>query len=391
MPTKRFDVAIIGGGPAGAACAYRLASGGARVVVFDAPRRYGKVCGGFLSAPAWDALGSPADLSSTVVRRAVFEWDGRTPARATLPVDGDGVLVPRDRLDAWLLARAETAGATRIRRRVEGLQRNQPGWTLRAGDRTVRADLLVGADGCRSGVRAALVGSFRPSQVAFGVGASVPREALAEDLAPAGSVRMLFFGRSARFGGGGLAEHRYAYAFGGPDQVAVGAWGRPGGRWALTALQGLLAGDWTRDGKRPSVRLLGRRTPCLRIGAEFELPACGDGWILAGDAAGHVNALSGEGVRYALAGGGHAAEAILAGRPGSYSDRWRADYGETLRWAVRLVVFRERTEVLRRLIARASHSETAAQAALDLAFTRRSYRSIFVEGLARYALRRLTG
>jgi hypothetical protein len=47
--------------------------------------------------------------------------------------------------------------------------------------------------------------------------------------------------------------------------------------------------------------------------------------------------------------------------------------------------------VLPRLIARASHSETAAQAALDLAFTRRSYRSMLLEGLARYSLRRLTG
>jgi geranylgeranyl reductase len=391
MPTNVFDVAIVGGGPAGAACAYRLASGGPRVVVFDAPRARGKVCGGCLSAPAWDAVGRPEELSAALVRRAVFEWDGRRAARAVLPVDGDGVVVPRDRLDAWLLARAEAAGATLIRRRVERFQRDQPGWTLRAGDRTVRADVLVGADGCRSIVRAKLVRAFRPSQTAFGVGATVPRKALAEDLAPAGSVRIVFFGRPARPGGGGLAGHRYAYAFGGRERVALGAWGRPGGRWALKTVKSLLAGAWARGGDLAPIRLLGRSTPCMRVGAEFDRPCGGDGWILVGDAAGHVNALSGEGVRYALAGGRHAAEAILAGRPRSYRDRWRADYGETLRWAARLVVFRERTEVLPRLIARASHSETAAQAALDLAFTRRSYRSMLLEGLARYSLRRLTG
>src|SRR5688572_18149823 len=52
-----FDAIIVGGGPAGSTCARVLAAGGARVAVVDRaefPRV--KLCGGWLSAPFWDAV-----------------------------------------------------------------------------------------------------------------------------------------------------------------------------------------------------------------------------------------------------------------------------------------------------------------------------------------------
>lgn len=55
--SERFDVAIIGGGPAGSTCAWRLTQSGARVVVFDQktfPRD--KVCAGWVTPSVFDIL-----------------------------------------------------------------------------------------------------------------------------------------------------------------------------------------------------------------------------------------------------------------------------------------------------------------------------------------------
>jgi flavin-dependent dehydrogenase len=54
---ERFDVAIVGGGPAGSSCAWRLAQAGARVVVIDQklfPRN--KTCAGWVTLPVFDLL-----------------------------------------------------------------------------------------------------------------------------------------------------------------------------------------------------------------------------------------------------------------------------------------------------------------------------------------------
>ena len=54
---ERFDIAVIGGGPAGAAVATRAARGGARVVVFEkGPFGRDKVCGDGLTPRAVAAL-----------------------------------------------------------------------------------------------------------------------------------------------------------------------------------------------------------------------------------------------------------------------------------------------------------------------------------------------
>src|SRR6266550_1016712 len=67
-----FDVAIVGGGPAGSTCARKLVAGGARVVVIDRsvfPRV--KLCAGWLSPAIWDVL----ELSPREYTRGLWEWN----------------------------------------------------------------------------------------------------------------------------------------------------------------------------------------------------------------------------------------------------------------------------------------------------------------------------
>jgi flavin-dependent dehydrogenase len=107
------DALIVGGGPAGAAAACHLASGGCNVLLCERERQpRPKVCGEFLSASACAelaALGvSPAVLGAAPTSH-VRLVHGARQACAALPFAAAGV--SRERLDEQLLARAVGCGA----------------------------------------------------------------------------------------------------------------------------------------------------------------------------------------------------------------------------------------------------------------------------------------
>jgi geranylgeranyl reductase len=376
MEPHASDVVVVGGGPAGAWCAMRLARAGARVVLLDRPRTHAKTCGGCLTAPAWDELGRPEALRPTAVHKAVFEW--ARAARAEVNLDGGAVLVERDRLDAFLLDRAGEAGARLVRRCVRRIRHARGSWTVETDDGEVRGGILVGADGCRSIVRAALVGPLGRSDVAFGAGLRAAWSGVRPGATEPGTVRAVFH-LGVRGDHGLPRRHGYAYAFGAAEGAVLGVWGRVPGRAALALLRHMVE-QWLVDGRGAGARILGRSVPCVVSPAGFDRPTAGDTWLLVGDAAGHVNPVTGEGIRYALRGGRLAARAILDGRPISFHDRWEADFGSTLRWGARLVRAHERVPVLRWWIEDAARAPRRMQALADVALGRASYRAFFLRG-----------
>ena len=107
-----LDVAVIGGGPAGAALAARLAGAGVSVAVLEKsafPRA--KVCGEFIAASGVRALRElglpPAALRATALRRIAL-WTGDWDLGAPL---APGAALAREALDTWLLEHAARAGA----------------------------------------------------------------------------------------------------------------------------------------------------------------------------------------------------------------------------------------------------------------------------------------
>ena len=122
--TTRFDVAIVGAGPAGAAAAILLARAGWSVALIERqafPRR--KVCGECIAASnlaLLDALGIGAEVEACAGAelRRVALMRGDETIVATLP-PGEGAhrwgrAIGREHLDTWLADAAEAAGATRL-------------------------------------------------------------------------------------------------------------------------------------------------------------------------------------------------------------------------------------------------------------------------------------
>jgi flavin-dependent dehydrogenase len=114
-----FDLAVIGGGPAGAAAAITAARAGVRVALFDAkdfPRH--RVCGEFVSAESLDVL-SELLRDSTVGQQLIDSAPSLTRARLFLgsrmveaPVAPAAVSITRYDLDAALWSAAQAAGVT---------------------------------------------------------------------------------------------------------------------------------------------------------------------------------------------------------------------------------------------------------------------------------------
>jgi flavin-dependent dehydrogenase len=135
------DVLIIGAGPAGSTCARFLVQGGARVALLDRaefPRV--KLCGGWISAPIWDALAlTPREYSGGLWEWRTCHVSYRGDERA---IPCRGWFIRRFELDDFLLRRSGAelhlgVAVQEIARDADGL------WSV--GD--LRARVLVGAGG----------------------------------------------------------------------------------------------------------------------------------------------------------------------------------------------------------------------------------------------------
>ncbi len=144
---ERFDVAIIGGGPAGSSCAWRLTQAGAKVVVIDQkafPRD--KTCAGWVTPPVFEML--QVDLTEYRNGRVLQPIEGfRTGVMHGREVETryDKVVsygIRRCEFDTWLLNRC--GAELRTGQPVRSLVRENDSWQI---NDAWEAPLLVGAGG----------------------------------------------------------------------------------------------------------------------------------------------------------------------------------------------------------------------------------------------------
>ena len=149
----RFDVGIVGGGPAGARAAWRLSRSGARVVMFDGSHPREKPCGGGVTGRALDLVSDaidPAALPSIAITAATFEHGANITAVSV----GNGsrshpllAVMSRRVFDDTLLAAAIAAGARLVRSRARKIVAGPTGWTVESALESVQVEWLLGADG----------------------------------------------------------------------------------------------------------------------------------------------------------------------------------------------------------------------------------------------------
>lgn len=311
------DVAVIGGGPAGAAAALMLGRLGLRATILE-----GK------PAPVWK-IGETLAPESRQVLQSLGVWDafledGHLPSWGSFSVWGGEAQTERDfifnphgcgwqldraRFETLLQERAEAAGAE-IRRgaAVSALERRGEAWELIAGKHRLRARWLIDASG-RACVVARRLGQQR---VALDQLVSVYAMAIAAERRDADSrtfveARPTGWWYSALMPGD---RRTVAWQTDG-DFVSAGHWREPA--WFHQQIQETRRLKDLLHEHRYSFSQAPRLTSAQSARIE---PACGEFWLAVGDAAQSFDPLSGQGIFHALLSGHHAAKAIVDGWSG---------------------------------------------------------------------------
>ncbi len=324
---EHVDIAVIGGGPAGAAAAIQAARGGASVVVFEkGPRGRDKVCGDGLTPRAVGALNElEIDLSDAHhieglrmiagnVRREL-QWPG------TSRFPGHGAVWPRRRLDAALIEAAEDAGARVVfETEATPLMDGERVTGVAVDGATYTAGMTVAATGAPGAV-ARMLGATKVPEEPYGLAIRSYVES------PRHAERHLEAKLSMR-DADGRAVPGYGWIFPAGDgtvNIGVGALSTMKGFKKLN-LNSLI------DVYYEQVREEWDLGPYLEKPRAWRLPMTtqkrhGPGWVAIGDAAGLVNPMNGEGIDYGLESGMLAADLFLAD-PATAPARYDALIGE---------------------------------------------------------------
>ncbi len=286
-----FDVIIVGAGPAGTAAAYDLGRAGKSVLLLDRhdfPRH--KACAGGLTVKTLKALRYPVD---PVIRNRCRSLEISKGFSRTVRFGGHReicAMTVRSELDTFCLEKTLSVGARfRTTGRIRAIREDRNFVDIQTSAGRLRAAFLIGADGAQSRVRK-LSGEFSGNYQGFAIEGAL---ALGSDKAP---------GMAFDFNVNGPG---YGWIFPKDDHVNIGLFtGRPN----VTLRK--------RDLRAYTRRKLGRTDIKDLSGHTMGL----GGWnyrprsrriLLAGDAAGLVDPLLGEGLYNAIRSGQLGARAIV--------------------------------------------------------------------------------
>lgn len=329
------EVAIAGAGPAGAALAIELGRRGVRVNLYEKARYPRlKACGEGLLPHGVAALADIAGMPEAPRVRGLRFVAGGASVEADFP-EGFGLVVRRDRFDAWLLEKA--AATSNVDARLETRYRDD-------GERFV-----VGADGRHSIFHRRLKARL-PARRRVGLSAHVGRLAGVRDRVE------VFFHPDGEI---------YIAPTGGGEALVAALFHQEGFRRdgiahllnAIPELRDRAAHvEWTTP-------VLAAAPLGLRLTTIVD-----EGLLLIGDAAGAPDPITGDGIALALASVRPAADAIISGDLASYQ-RTRLAMGRTADrlGTVLLAVSRAEGNTARALLRRPSLVPTL----LDVALGRR--------------------
>jgi len=301
--TRTYDAVVVGGGPAGATAAQRLAENQASVLLIDKPGRI-KPCGGAVPPKLIREFNIPESQICARTRGArIIAPSG---GEVDMPIgEGYVAMVEREHFDEFLRERAAAAGAERRDGAFERFERDDDGvavivFTPTGGDapERVRARVVIAADGARSRLAQQTVKGVDKVKSVFAYHEIVraPQPDAGSHYDPE---------RCDVYYNGEISPDFYGWVFPHGATASVGTGSQVKGfslRGAVKALRGASGLDGCEVVRREGAPLPYKPAPRWDNGRDV---------VLAGDAAGAVAPSSGEGIFYAMTSGEMAAQGAV--------------------------------------------------------------------------------
>jgi geranylgeranyl reductase len=300
---QTFDVAVIGGGPAGATAAADLAAKGHSVLLLDKAGRI-KPCGGAIPPRLIKDFRIPDELLCAKITSArMIPPSGKF---VDMPIDGGFVgMVNRETFDEWLRERAALQGADRRRGEYQRIERDaddvaaviyKPKGADDSETVRVRARMVIGADGAISAVAREHIPGGDKTPFVFAYHEIIRSPESTGDAFAANRCDVHYDGR--------YSPDFYSWVFPHGDTTSIGTGSAHKG-FALRTAVGDLREQLGFDGNA-TIRKEGAPIP-LKPLKKWDN---GRDIMVVGDAAGVVAPSSGEGIYYAMACARMAADAV---------------------------------------------------------------------------------
>lgn len=288
---RKFDLIVVGSGPAGSAAATTACKLGLSVAIVDKanfPRD--KLCGGLFTGRSEKAMRKVFDLHVTedmFVTSDHMRFSSGGEVLADIKDAPPVHLTMRRDFDAMLHAHAISQGATPFLG-TPITEINDNSITIRSGE-VLQFRALIGADGVNSFVARHLFGRpFDPETIGFGLEIETPLEKTRDN-----AVEVDF----------DAAQWGYGWSFPKKKTATIGV----GGINSRNAdMKANMAAYVDLTGSDETLKYKGQYLP---FGDFKKHPGKGN-ILLAGDAAGLVDPITGEGIALAMESGDHAARAV---------------------------------------------------------------------------------
>ncbi len=310
-------VAVLGGGPAGAVAAERLAASGLKTVLLDEKLAWEKPCGGGLTYKAYSQY--PFLIDNDTPKRVVHQTSLAAPRAGEVKMSLSRPILIYSRLDLnrMLLERAGRAGAEIEKERVLGVDRNGAGWKIRTRHGAIDADYCVLATGARNPFRA-LGTAWTAADTMYALGYYIPvtQEHIHIQFLPGLEGYIWIFPRCGHLSAGICGKSQ-------PAQVL------------RRKLEEFLH---ERGISLSGAEFYGHMLPALERPAWRRNRVSGERWMAVGDAAGLVDPITGEGLYYAIRSGDLASQVVLndlhdySAKPEAYRVLLRRDFAIDLEY-----------------------------------------------------------
>lgn len=346
-----MKVAVIGGGPAGATAAAELAMAGVETYLIEKELKSDKPCGGGIPSGSLLDFDIPAHLFERRVSKVGIIAPSGYEVLADLK-DGYIGMVDRVKFDPYLREKAVNSGAMIIEgvfTAISGSEKIKVAFKQGEKEDSIEVDAVIASDGANSTV-AKQIGAERP-QVYLTV---------QEKVELSGEAQNFYEDRCEFWFGADFSPNFYGWVF---PKAAFSTIGTAAPYGDGKAISGYMEQFKARIGRFNEAKVLKKQAFPLPLGP-IKKKVYGK-VLLAGDAAGTVMPVSGEGIYYSMMSGKLAAEAVIKEDFAYYERQWSKLFGAHFRqmafvrrlfyrddkWRERLVRMHEDKDAQKRALA----------------------------------------